>query len=118
MRAQGVKLSIIGSTFGVSTERVRQVCVGIKCPIDHMALAKIDFLDPAWRKANLYRREKRVIGHADFIRAHYRKSLSASEIGNYLGITKGAVIGRARDLGLCVPTGNVNTAYTKNIGEE
>lgn len=36
----------------------------------------------------------------DFLKAHYNRDLSASQIGDVMGRTKGQIIGRARILGL------------------
>jgi GcrA cell cycle regulator len=38
-----------------------------------------------------------------FIRSHYKQDMSASEIGKALGVSRGAVVGRARRLGLARP---------------
>lgn len=96
MRSDGAKLSDIALAMGVSGERVRQVCLDIVCPVDHKAF----FHDPVWRAQHRKKPERRMEREA-FIRAHYKKDLTASEIGHRLGISRNAVIGSARDLGLC-----------------
>lgn len=97
MRSEGAKLSDIGAKFGVSGERVRQVCLGIECPIDHTAF----FRDPEWRAAHRRKPERRM-EREEFLRAHYNKDMTAAEIGAHLGITRNAVISSANGLGLCV----------------
>lgn len=96
LRGSGWKLVEIGKRFGVTTERARQVCSGIVCPIKHQAM---HFADPDWRASHPRTPHLRNEREA-FIRAHYKQDMSASEIGAALGITRNAVIGSARDLGL------------------
>jgi hypothetical protein len=99
MRSEGGKLSDIALALGVSAERVRQVCLDVVCPVDHKAF----FRDPEWRAQHSQKPERRMEREA-FIRAHYKNDLSATEIGYRLGISRNAVIGSARDLGLCTPS--------------
>ena len=98
MRSGGAKLEEIGIKFGVSTERARQVCVGVVCPIDHTAF----FRDPEWRAAHVKKPKMRMEREA-FLRAHYKQDMTAAEIAAALGITRNAVISSANGLGLCTP---------------
>lgn len=105
-RADGASLQQIADMYGVSRQRAHQVCRGVECSVDHVALHAANLADPEWRKAHNWRPGsrpaiKRFEG-ADYIRENYGK-LSAAQIGRHLGITKNAVIGRARDLGLSKP---------------
>jgi len=99
MRSEGSKLSDIGLAFGVTTERARQVCIGVKCPVDHTAYWR----DPVWRAAHRRKPKKRLEREA-FLRAHYKQDMTAAEIGEALGISRNAVISSANGLGLCTPS--------------
>ena len=111
MRGEGAKLEEVARKFSVSTERVRQVCVGVVCPIDHTAF----FRDPEWRAIHVKKPEKRMEREA-FLRAHYKQDMTAAEIGEALGITRNAVISSANGLGLCTPNlkGKVALALTNS----
>lgn len=100
MRADGHMLRDIGAVFGVSSERVRQVCIGVVCPIRHHAR---HFSDPAWRAAHRAKPKRRMEREA-FLRAHYKQDMTAAEIGEALGISRNAVISSANGLGLCTPS--------------
>jgi len=99
MRAEGAKLSEIGVAFGFSIERAAQICRGVACPIDHKRAASRRNVVLA---SAAPRRSPRINKDGTFIRDHYRK-LSASQIGGALGISRDAVIGAARRMGLSIP---------------
>lgn len=105
LRSEGWKLVDIGDRFGVSRERVRQVSVGIVCPINHRQAERerraLLWKDREWRKSNLGKRSApKRDKHKDYIIAHYKKDMSASEISKQLGMTRNSVISFARYLGL------------------
>jgi ribosomal protein S14 len=82
--AAGASLREVGGAFGISRERVRQIAVGGAHKRRHRAP-----LWPATRTARL----RKLWGR-----------MSAAEIGLKLGVSKHAVIGKARRLGLSSPS--------------
>lgn len=98
MRAAGAKLSVIAERFNVTIQAASRVCVDVYCPVNHHS-GSPHFSDPEWRAVHCKKPVRRAETE-DFISQHYHK-LSAAEIGKRLGISKNAVIGRARDMGLC-----------------
>jgi DNA-binding CsgD family transcriptional regulator len=86
--AAGASLREVGVTFGISGERVRQIAVAAGGPHKRRHRAP---LWPATRTARL----RKLWGR-----------MSAAEIGLKLGVSKHAVIGKARRLGLSSPSIN------------
>lgn len=109
LRAAGQSLQQIADKYGVCRERVRQVTVGVNCPVDHQAIARAklaeNMRDPVWREAHLVPRIPHVRNaREEFVRAHYKQDMTAREIAEALGTTRNAIIGTARDLGLGAPS--------------